>query len=332
MVTRDDVARAAGVSTAVVSYVVNNGPRPVAPHTAERVRRAIDALGYRPNGIARALVTNRTYALAFIVPDNSNSFFAMLSQLIETAAFRRGYTLLLGNTMEEPDREEAYVEAFRQRAVDGFIIAPTVVPSQALVSLANGPGHMVLIDRDGGRTDISRVLVDNEAGGYLGTRHLIEHGHSRIACLNGPLAVSNTRLRGLGWYRAMVDAQLQTGGLAVHTQISREQAYFATLELLDRSAPPTAIFATADEQALGVYRAARERGARIPEDLGLVSFDSADTAPYLNPGLSAVSQPLTQMADIAVQRLLDQMDAPEVTRDVLPVRLVARGSCGCPES
>jgi LacI family transcriptional regulator len=117
-VTRDDVARAAGVSTAVVSYVVNSGPRPVAAATAERVRRAINELGYRPNGVARALVTNRTYALAFIVPDNSNSFYAMLSQLVETAAFRHGYTLLLGNTMEEPDREFEYVEAFRQRAVD----------------------------------------------------------------------------------------------------------------------------------------------------------------------------------------------------------------------
>jgi LacI family transcriptional regulator len=200
------------------------------------------------------------------------------------------------------------------------------------MSLANGPGGVMLIDRDGGRTDVSRVLVDNEAGGYLATQHLIDHGHSRIACLNGPLPVSNTRLRGFGWYRAMVEAGHATEGLAVHTDISREQAYYATLDLLGRDSPPTAIFAAADEQALGVYRAVRERGARIPDDIALVSFDSADTAPYLNPGLSAVSQPLQQMAELAVQRLLDQLESPEVTRDVLPVHLAARGSCGCPES
>jgi LacI family transcriptional regulator len=331
MVTRDDVARAAGVSTAVVSYVVNGGPRPVATMTAERVRRAIDDLGYRPNGIARALVTNRTYAMAFIVPDTSNSFFAMLSQLVEIAAFERGYTLLLGNTMEEPEREVDYVEAFRQRAVDGFIIAPTVVPSSAIDSLADGPGRAVLIDRDGDRTDLSHVMVDNEAGGYLATKHLIDHGHSRVAFLGGPLSVSNTRQRGRGWQRAMEEAGHSTEGLWIHTDFSRLEAYQGTLDLLDRQTSPTAIFAAADEQALGVYRAARERGASIPDDIALVSFDSADTAPYLNPGLTAVSQPLEQMAEVAVQRLLEQLVKPEVTSDVLHVSLVARGSCGCPE-
>ena len=332
MVTRNDVARVAGVSTAVVSYVLNDGPRPVAPETAERVRRAIEQLGYRPNAVARALITNRTYALAFIVPDNSNSFFAMLSQLVETAAFERGYTLLLGNTMEQPDREVGYVEAFRQRAVDGFIIAPTAVPSDALVGLAHGPDRVVLVDRDGDRTDISRVMVDNEEGGYLAARHLIEHGHSRIACLTGPFVVSNARLRERGWQRALREAGHRTEGLAVRTDFSREQAYRATLDILDQRAVPTAVFATADEQALGVYRAARERGARIPDDIAVVSFDSTDTAPYLTPGLTAVRQPLQRMAEVAVQRLLEQLDDPAVTRDVLPVDLVARGSCGCPES
>lgn len=330
MVTRNDVARVAGVSTAVVSYVLNGGPRPVAPATAERVRRAITELGYRPNGVARALVTSRTYALAFIVPDVSNSFFATLSQLVETAAFERGYTVLLGNTMEQPDREVEYVEAFRQRAVDGFIVAPTVVPSDALAGLASGIDRIVLIDRDGDRTDISRVMVDNEEGGYLATRHLVEHGHSRIACLTGPATVSNARQREAGWRRAMEEAGHPTDGLSVRTDFSREQAFQATLDLLDQDIAPTAVFATADEQALGVYRAARDRVVRIPQDIAVVSFDSADTAPYLTPGLTAVGQPLEEMARAAVSRLLEQLVDPQVTHDVMPVHLIARGSCGCP--
>jgi len=331
MVTRDDVARAAGVSSAVVSYVVNGGPRPVAAATAERVWRAIEQLDYRPNGVARALATNRTFALAFIVPDTSNSLFATLSRFVEAAAFQRGYTVLLGNTMEEPRREIGYVEVFRQRAVDGFIIAPTSVPSAALGQLASSDSNVVLIDRDGGRSDISRVLVANDDGGYIATKHLISHGHKRIACLLGPIGMNNTRKRGRGWQRAMVEAGEPTDGLFIHTDVSREQAYHGTLELLDRRPTPTAIFTTADEQALGVYRAARERGARIPEDIALVSFDSADTAPYLNPGLTAVGQPLRQMADLAVRRLVDQFKEPTVTCDVLPVELITRGSCGCVE-
>ena len=332
MVTRDDVARAAGVSTAVVSYVLNGGPRGVSPEAAARVRQAVKDLNYRPNGVARALVTNRTWALALIVPDNANSFFALLAQMIEAAAFERGYTLLLGNTMEDAGRELRYVEAFQQRAVDGFIIAPTAARGTGIANLASGTAPVVLIDRDADRTDVARVMVDNEQGGYVATRHLLEHGHRRIACLAGPETVSNARRRRSGWQRAMREARRSTVGLSVGTDFSRKQAYRSTLKMLRRVAPPTAIFATADEQALGIYRAAREVGARIPDDLAVVSFDSASTAPYVSPGLTAVSQPLKQMAELTVERLIEQMhNAPTTTCDVLPVELVVRGSCGCPE-
>jgi LacI family transcriptional regulator len=332
MVTRNDVARAAGVSSAVVSYVMNGGPRRVSPATAQRVHEAIQELNYRPNGVARALATNRTWALALIVPDNANSYFAMLAQLIETAAFERGYTLLLGNTMEDTDREQRYVETFLQRGVDGLIVAPTSVPGPGIGDLARGSSPVVLIDRDGERDDLPRVTVENEEGGYLATRHLLDHGHRRIACLAGPESVSNARKRRDGWQRAMSEVGCDIAGLTVSTDFSRAHAYRSTLEILKRPEPPTAFFATADEQALGVYRAVREMGAHIPDDVAVVSFDSADTAPYLNPGLTAVSQPLELMATVAIERLIQQLGvAREVTRDVLPVKLVVRGSCGCRE-
>jgi LacI family transcriptional regulator len=333
MVTRNDVARVAGVSSAVVSYVMNGGPRRVSPATAQRVREAIQELNYRPNGVARALATNRTWALALIVPDNANSYFAMLAQLIETAAFERGYTLLLGNTMEDADREQSYVETFLQRGVDGLIVAPTSVPGPGLGDLARGSSPVVLIDRDGDRDDLPHVTVENEAGGFIATQHLLEHGHRRVACLAGPVSVSNARKRREGWHRAMTAAGHDTDALTVSTDYSRAHAYRSTLEILQGKEPPTAIFATADEQALGVYRAVRELGAHIPDDVAVVSFDSADTAPYINPGLTAVSQPLELMATVAVERLVQQLGvAREVTRDVLPVELVVRGSCGCRES
>jgi LacI family transcriptional regulator len=332
MVTRNDVARAAGVSSAVVSYVMNGGPRRVSPATAQRVRKAIKDLNYRPNGVARALATNRTWALALIVPDNANSYFAMLAQLIETAAFERGYTLLIGNTMEDNDREQRYVETFLERGVDGLIVAPTSVPGPSIRALARGSSPVILIDRDGDRKDLPRVMVENEEGGFLATQHLVEHGHQAVACLAGPESVSNARKRGRGWHRAMTAAGYDTDGLTVSTDYSRAHAYHSTLEILKRPEPPTAIFATADEQALGVYRAVREMGARIPDDVAVVSFDSADTAPYINPGLTAVSQPLELMAEVALERLIQQLGVTrEVTRDVLPVDLVVRGSCGCQE-
>jgi LacI family transcriptional regulator len=336
VITRNDVARRAGVSTAVVSYVLNDGPRPVAPATRARVLEAISDLGYRPNGVARSLRTKRTRAIGLILPDIANSFFAQLSREVELAAFARGFTLLVGNAMDESARELLYAHAFVERRVDGVVVVSAGEDVGAIKVLAAADMALITIDRSVPGAGVSSVHVDNRHGGYLATKHLIEHGHRRIACLAGPDTVNNAVERRRGWEAALQEAGLSApDGLAMASEsFSREAAYRSTRKVLGRRNPPTAIFAGADEQALGVYRAAAATGRRVPDDLAVVSFDSAETAPYLVPGLTAVRQPVALMAGLAMDRLVAQLSdlSGPPTQDTLSVDLVVRGSCGCPDS
>jgi LacI family transcriptional regulator len=335
VVSRNDVARHAGVSTAVVSYVVNDGPRPVAASTRERVLRAIEELGYRPNSIARSLRTNQTRAIALVVPDTADSFFAQLSREIQVAAFERGFTLLLANAMDDPESEVDQVRVFLERRVDGIILAPTGQSRDSVDEIVRAGMPAVVVDRDMPAIPSSVVVVDNHHGGYLATRHLLEHGHTRVACIGGPLEITIATDRSRGWRQALREVGAEPGPeLELHSSFSRYSAYQSTLRVLQRPNPPTAIFACADEQALGVYRAAATAGVGIPDDLALVSFDSADTAPYLTPALTAIRQPITQMAERAVTRLLEQIADRQhpPSRDSLPVELVVRGSCGCSDT
>jgi LacI family transcriptional regulator len=217
--------------------------------------------------------------------------------------------------------------------VEGLILAPTGQSVESTRTLLRAKVPVVVVDRDLPGSPGSTVLVDNHHGGYLATRHLIDHGHRRIAILSGPADVSSAAERRRGWAQAMDEAGLQTEGLAFDIAFTRESAYQVALQLLGAGDPPTALFATADEQALGLFRAAAERGLRVPHDLAVVSFDSTDAAPYLVPALTAVHQPTDAIAARAVAVLLAQIEDPEraPTRDSLPVELVVRGSCGCGE-
>ena len=334
MITRNDVARHAGVSAAVVSYVVNDGPRPVAAATRERVVASMRELGYRPNAVARSLKTQRTGVLGLIMPDTANSYFAQLLREIELAATQRGLALLVANSLGDPDREQSYAHAFLDRRVDGIALV-CADPGTSVVRLVRDAGvPFVTVDRDT-TAAASGVRVDNAAGGELATRHLIGHGHRRIAVLRGPERLPTAAERVVGWANALAGAGLPASRalISASSGFSRHSAYEDALRLLAVRRPPTAIFATADEQALGVYRAARATGRTIPDDLAVVSFDSAETAPYLVPGLTAVRQPIAEMARAAVGRLVEQLEqaGDRTTTDVFPVDLAVRGSCGCPD-
>lgn len=335
MATRNDVARLAGVSTAVVSYVVNGGPRPVAPATRTRVLQAIEELGYRPNGVARSLRTNSTRVVGLIIPDMANSFFAQLSREVELAAFARGFTLVVGNTMDDTGRGLLYARSFMERRVDGVLFVSSGADVEIIHLLVEAGVPVVSIDRDVPAESIPSVRVDNRRGAYLATRHLVEHGHELIGCLAGPTTVGNAVERRKGWEVALQEAGVEPLPhlITESGSFSRAFAYRSTLQMLRHEQPPTAIFASADEQAVGVYRAAAVMGLQIPDDLAIVSFDSAGTAPYLVPGLTAVRQPIDDIAACAMDRLVERLSRPIgwASQDTLPIDLVLRGSCGCPD-
>jgi LacI family transcriptional regulator len=322
MVTRDDVARRAGVSTAVVSYVVNDGPRSVAPETRDRVLAAIAELGYRPNVAARALKTGRMRTFALLVPDNRNPYFAELAHAIEDVAFRAGYALLVANSNNDPEREAAQLAAIRDRQVDGVFLIPTGQPDPSLVPAV----PVVVLDRIDAATTFSSVAVDNPAGAAAGTRHLVEvHGHTRVACLAGPDGVPVAVEREAGWRSALREAGLPTDGLVHRSAFSREGGYRAGLDLLASRQRPTAVFASSDVQAIGLLRAAHEAGIAVPDDLAVVAFDGTRESEFTAPPLAVVRQRLDRIAAVA----LELMGAGGVRREVVDFDFVARASCGC---
>ncbi|MEU7862655.1 LacI family DNA-binding transcriptional regulator [Nonomuraea sp. NPDC049141] len=333
MVTRRDVARLAGTSDAVVSYVLNNGPRNVAPHTRERVLRAIDELGYRPNAVARSLRTSRTHTIGLVVPDNANPFFAELAREIEDVAFEHGLTLLLGNAMDDDDREAAYVRTLIDRQVDGLILIPAHGPHAWRSQLAASKVPCIVLDRELDDTPASHLLLDNEGGAYEATGHLLAHGQRRIGCVAGPKNIHPTVDRVAGWSRALTEAGLDPASMPlVNGPFGRRQGYLGGHELLSQEDRPTALFVTSDEQAIGVVRAAAELGLSVPGDVALCSFDGIAASSYTVPALTTMRQPIEVLGRRAVELLVAQIgDSSGGERVVLSATLIRRGSCGCPD-
>lgn len=330
MVNRNDVARHAGVSTAVVSYVMNGGPRAVSAEARAKVEAAVRELGYRPNGLARALKLQRTAVLGIVVPDSSNPYFAELARAIEEAAYAQGMTLLLGNSAEDPAREHAYLTTFLGGRVDGILVVSSSRSPDIIELLDQSGLPAVFVDRSPVGTPHSAIEVDNRAGGREAMAHLLEHGHRDITVLVGPSAESDERMAGALEAVAGLDDVAVSQRSVV--RFSRAAAYAAAREILASDDRPSAIFTVADELAIGVLRAAADAGLHVPEDLAVVSFDGIPEAAFTSPGLSTIGQPFARIARESVGLLLAMVDsAVPPQRIVLPVALIRRGSCGCPD-
>ncbi|MFD9241485.1 LacI family DNA-binding transcriptional regulator, partial [Streptomyces sp. NPDC059556] len=184
-VTRDDVARLAGTSTAVVSYVINNGPRPVAPATRERVLAAIKELGYRPDRVAQAMASRRTDLIGMIVPDARQPFFAEMAHAVEQAAAERGKMVLVGNSDYRDEREVHYLRAFLGMRVSGLILVSQGMSERAASEIEAWDARVVLLHERPEALDDVAVVTDDIGGAQLATRHLLEHGHAYVACMGG---------------------------------------------------------------------------------------------------------------------------------------------------
>ena len=325
-VTRADVARYAGVSTAVVSYVINSGPKPVAPATAARVRAAIEQLDYRPNPTARALRTGTTEMLGLVVSDSTNPYFVELASAIETAAARRGHALMMGNSHGDRATERRLVGDLARRQVDGLLVAILGRPDYA--GDRGWPSTpIVWLDSADPVPGYSSVGSDGRGGAALGVRHLVEeHGHSSVGLVIGDGGSTDPREK--GWRDSLQAADLSDGPV-VRVPWTREGGYEGGLRLLGRRGRPTAVFAASDLQAVGLLRAARELGLRVPDDLAVVSFDGTKESPFSAPPLTVIRQDIEGMAERAVALVLAR--EPEPTHHGYPTSLIIRQSCGCDE-
>ncbi|HBX79677.1 MAG: LacI family DNA-binding transcriptional regulator [Propionibacteriaceae bacterium] len=326
-VTRTDVARHAGVSTAVVSYVVNNGPRTVAPETAARVREAMETLEYRPNLSARALVSGTSNTLGLIVTDSLNPHCAELAQAIGQAAAQHGHRVLVVDSGGVDETEQGLVEELLARQVDGLLFASAFLRSDPMAGIRSFGVPTVLIDCPGevpGRTTVGPAA---EQGMAALVEHLSGvHGCRRIALILGEGGFGDPDPRETGWRRTATSLGLDEGPLLV-TQWGNAGGYQAGLELLAMDARPDAVIAGSDQIAIGLLRALHEASVRVPEDLPVVSFDGTHQSAYTWPALTVASQPVSPMAEAAVALLGDAPLAPG--HHSFPMTLIVRRSCGC---
>ncbi|MER6200864.1 LacI family DNA-binding transcriptional regulator [Streptomyces sp. NPDC001586] len=336
-VTRDDVARLAGTSTAVVSYVINNGPRPVAPATRERVLAAIKDLGYRPDRVAQAMASRRTDLIGMIVPDARQPFFAEMAHAVEQAAAERGKMVLVGNSDYRTEREVHYLRAFLGMRVSGLILVSQGMSEQAASEIEAWDARVVLLHERPEAIDDVAVVTDDIGGAQLATRHLLEHGHEYVACIGG---VENTPSVGdpvadhvEGWRRAMQESGRSVEGRLIEAPYNRYDAYTVALEVLARPDRPTAIFCATDDQAIGVLRAARELRIDVPGELAVAGFDDVKEAALTDPPLTTIASDRPAMARAAVDLVLDDgLRVAGSRRERLkqfPSALVIRRSCGC---
>ncbi len=330
-VTRDEVARAAGVSPATVSYVVNNGPRPVAAETRTRVRETIKRLGYRPNAVAQSLRRRRTSMIGLILPDTHNPYFSEVARGIESVTFERGYTVVLCHSGYDVEHELKYVEVLHSERAAGVIWIPATDNHEPGERLVDFGVPLVILDRVVPGIQAPSVVADNFRGGYLATEHLIGLGHRRIGCIGRPLDLSHSRERFRGYCAALKDHEIpQDETLLVRGGLRLEDGRVAALRLLNLTSPPTAIFAYNDIMAIGALRAAFERGLKVPRDLSIVGFDNIPQAAYTCPALTTVRQLKLDMGRQGAELLLDLVEnkaLPE-SRTPVDVKLVVRESTG----
>lgn len=328
-VTRNDVARLAGVSTAIVSYVINNGPRAVAPDTRARVLTAIHELGYNPSAVARSLRRQRTATIGVLVP----TMDVILTEVIRGAqsiAGQRAYRVVYYDTNHDAQAELAAAAALIGERVEGVVWIPCTEDMSAGRKLVQSGIPVVIVDPPCHTTEFATVDIDNYQGGYLATRHLLELRHHRIGFIDRaePAAFSRERLRGyqaaLGEYGLVSEP-----ALIVHAGPQIADGRDAAYALLGQPSPPTAIFAYADLLAVGVLRAAYTRQIAIPHQLSIISFDDIALAAFTCPALTTIAAPKFERGACGAQLLFDLVDQHHPVRAVqLPVQLVVRETTG----
>lgn len=328
MTTIREVAESAGVSYATVSHVINN-TRLVSPETRQRVLAAMDSLNYRPNALARSLRQGKTNTIGLVLPDSANPFFAEISRGIEDQAFKKGYSVFLCNTETDVKRELFYVDVLSKKQVDGIIFVAAGDQADSVDFLLRRKMPLVMIDRDVPTVEADAVLTDHELGGFLATQHLLELGHTRIACIAGQSSITPSAARITGYRRALAQAGIASDeSLILRGDYHAQSGMDITHSILQMDPRPTAIFALNDLMALGALRALAEAGYSVPRDMAVVGYDDLEIARFTNPPLTTIAQPKKEIGTQAVDLLVDRVShrSRPPSRLILPPELIVRRS------
>lgn len=334
-VTLKQIAEELGLSAMTVSRAINNRSN-VDEKTRARVLKKARKMGYTPNHIAKSLVSRKSYTIGVVVPRIAHSFFANVIEGIEEVTFKDNYQVILTHSAERGDREQHALQTLQSKRVDGILIssAETAKNYDSYKRIVNSNTSLVFFDRCVEGIGASCVSVDDCAGSYKITKHLIEHDYRKIAHLCGPLNLSVSRERLEGYKKALRDHGISVEeNLIIESGFQEKGGYEAMNKLLDdhKTQPPRAVFAANDPAAFGAMDAIYSRGFSIPEDIAIVGFSDEIRSGLMNVPLTTVHQPAYELGKKAAQKLIrtiENEDEPVENIQVL-TSLKIRASCGC---
>jgi LacI family transcriptional regulator len=331
--TLKQVAEKAGVSLGMAGRVLGNYGS-FSEATKKKVTEAARALNYAPNIIARSLRTQLTKTIGVLISDITTFFWTTLVRGIQDKAGKAGYSVILCNSDDESENEQLYLATLFERNVDGLIVSPTPHNHSYLKRLARSMVPLVLVDRGVKGLVVPTIKTDNQAGAYEAVKHLIDLGHERIAIITGIPGVETSEERFAGYRQALQEKGIPLRKTLIRQgHFQKERAFAATKELVRLKRPPSAIFVSNEPMVSGCILALKESGLGIPEDIAVVGYDDPVWASYMDPPLTAVSQPSYTMGILAFDYLLAQIsgsgkDIKYLKDVILKPTLFIRQSCG----
>jgi LacI family transcriptional regulator len=327
--TIKDIAEETGFSYATVSRALNN-MYGVKPDTRDKIMSVARARGYTPNAIARGLVKKQTHSIGLIIPDISNPFFPEVASGVEDGAREKGYSVFLCNTNYESEREAHYLQLLVEKRVDGIILASGFQSSPSINPISSSMPPVVSLCSRFDNVNSSFVMIDNERGGFLATKHLIEQGYQRIGFIgtHGEGVTESQRFKGYRQALAKFNLPFEES-LVFAGNLKRETGYQIIKRIIAGKDYPRALFVENDLMALGVIQGIKESGLRIPGDMAVVGFDDIAFASFPEIGLTTVRQPKYEMGKLAAEILLERIlnkEIREPKRYILEPELIIRTS------
>ncbi len=328
MASMKDVAKLAGVSVSTVSRVINK-TIPVDDKTRKMVESAIKKTNYRPNLLARGLRSKSGHMIGLVVPEIMQSAFASFIEYTEMSVTMRGLDLIIGNTRNDPDIEERFIDSLMRRNIDGIIFSRVSDKSHMLHILDRSQVPLVVMDRAVGDEKIPMVVLDNFLAGKFAAEHLLELGHEKIACITGPLEVGLFRDRLKGFKETLLNSGVSINDSAIFEGEPEYETGKAAVDyFLSRDLDFTALWAECDLVAIGAMEQFKRNSITIPDDISIIGMDDIEVSKIVYPSLTTVAQPFAEMCEVAVQMILDQKNGDEIANKkvVLKPNIVLRES------
>lgn len=329
-VTIKDIARYAGVSTATVSKIINKKDSSISEDTRAKVLSVVKEYAYVPNRVASSMVTKRTKTLGLVIPDIANPFFPEVARGAEDKANQEGYNLILCNTDDKVEKEDSYISMLQEKMVDGIIFTASSGRLTISESLKKINVPVITVDRDIEELKtMGKITVDNVSGAYEAVKYMLSRGYTKIIHICGPLTSTPTKMRILGFEKAMLEAGYKKEDLLIidgeYLSYSGEEAIE---KVIDLNYEFDGVFCGNDLIALGAIKALKKNNYIIPNNVGVIGYDDIYMSRMIDPELSTVNQPTYDMGYRAAELLIKMLSDEDIENNevILDTKLIVRGT------